>query len=152
MRKLFFLLLMSSCLSAIAQSNLTTNIIEGGKTLIDLVRVFKTPKTTLITTATTSVSVVDSCYSKGLADVCYKNTSGKTMQVSLYKRNGTNYATTALSLRISTNSQEHLYEVPVGIYKFKIEYDEQDSRKIIFSEGEIKINACDKVVREIKKE
>jgi hypothetical protein len=152
MKKLFFLLLMNSSLSAVAQSNLTTNIIEGGKTLIDLVRVFKTPKIALIPTATSSTSVIDSCYNKGLADVCYKNTSGKTMQVSLYKRNGTTYSVNPLTLRISTNSQEHLYEVPIGIYKFKIEYDEQGGSKIIFSEGEIKINACDKAIREIKKE
>ncbi|MBL0145797.1 MAG: hypothetical protein IPP48_08575 [Chitinophagaceae bacterium] len=155
MRKLFLLLLISSNLSVIAQNNLTTTIIEGGKTLVDLVRVFKTPKANIMQTAATSTSTAasaDSCYSKGLADITYKNTSGKSMQVSLYKRNGTVYATAPLTLRISNNSQESLYEISSGIYKYKIEYDEVDNKKIIFKEGEIKIQSCDKLVKEIKKE
>jgi hypothetical protein len=154
MRKLFLLLLMNSSLSAIAQSNLTTTIIEGGKTIVDLVRVFKTPKINMAQQPVmpTMPASSDSCYSKGIADITYKNTSGKTIQVNLYKRNGTTYATMPLSLRISNNSQESLYEIASGIYKYRIEYDEQDGRKIIFSEGEIKINPCDKVIKEITKE
>jgi hypothetical protein len=152
MRKLFFLLLMNSCLSAIAQSNLTTTIIEGSKTLVDLVKVFKTPRTSLVPTNSTASTTIDSCYNKGLADITYKNMSGKTMQVSLYKRNGNIYVVVPLTLRIGNNSQESLYEIASSIYKYKIEYDDEDDKKIIYREGEIKINACDKLVKEIKKE
>lgn len=155
MRKLILVLFMSSSLLAVAQSNLTTSIIEGGKTLVDLVRVFRVPKTMLYPSANnnaTSTATVDSCYSKGLADISFKNTSGKSMQVSLFKRNGAIYSTTSLNLFISNNSQEYLYEVPIGIYKFKIEYENEDEKKVVYREGEIKINACDKLVREIKKE
>jgi hypothetical protein len=151
MRELILLLLVSSCLQIKAQNNLTTTIIEGGKTLVDLVRVFKTPKTVVAFSESPVAAISpDSCYSKGLSDITYKNKLQKIVQISLYKRNGAIYTTAALSLRIGINSQESLYEVPVGIYKFKIECDEPDGRKSILSEGEIKVNACDKFVREIK--
>lgn len=45
MRKLILVLLMNDSLLALAQSNLETSIIEGGRTLVDLVRVFRMPKT-----------------------------------------------------------------------------------------------------------
>lgn len=155
MRKLITFLLMSSCLLVNAQNNLTTTIIEGSKTLVDFLRVFKTPKVNMVqipATKHTTASGVDSCYSKGLADITYKNTSGKTMQVSLYKRNGALYAATPLTLRIGNNSQENLFEISSGIYKYKTEYEDADDKKVIYREGEMKITPCDKLVKEIKKE
>lgn len=155
MRKLFIFLLISNCLLVNAQNNLTTTIIEGSKTLVDLVRVFKTPKASMIQMpgpANTIAAGVDSCYSKGLADIAYKNTSGKTMQVSLYKRTGTLYAAVPLTLRIGNNSQESLFEIASGIYKYKIEYEDDDDKKVIYREGEMKITPCDKLIKEIKKE
>ncbi len=73
------------------------------------------------------------------------------MQVSLFKRIGAIYSITPLNLYIGNNGQEYLYEVPIAIYKFKIEYESEDEKKVVYREGEIKINACDKMVREIKK-
>lgn len=155
MRNLFIFLLMGSNLLVNAQNNLTTTIIEGSKTLVDLVRVFKTPKANMVqipATNNTTVAGLDSCYSKGLADITYKNTSGKVMQLSLYKRNGTLYAPVPLTLRIGNNSQESLYEIASGIYKYKIEYEDDDEKKVIYREGEMKITPCDKLIKEIKKE
>ncbi len=155
MRKLILVLLMNGSLLALAQSNLITSIIEGGRTLVDLVRVFKTPKVNMVqipATKHTKASGVDSCYSKGLADITYKNTSGKTMEVSLYKRNGALYAATSLTLRIGNNSQESLFEISSGIYKYKTEYEDADDKKVIYREGEMQITPCDKLVKEIKKE
>ena len=154
MRKLILVLLMNGSLLALAQSNLITSIIEGGRTLVDLVRVFKTPKVNMVqipATKHTTASGVDSCYSKGLADITYKNTSGKTMEVSLYKRNGALYAATSLTLRIGNNSQESLFEISSGIYKYKTEYEDADDKKVIYREGEMQITPCDKLVKEIKK-
>lgn len=73
------------------------------------------------------------------------------MQVTLFKRIGAIYSTTPLNLYIGYNVQEYLYEVPIAIYKFKIEYENDDEKKVVYKEGEIKINAYDKMVREIKK-
>ena len=151
MRKLILVLLMNGNLLALAQSNLTTSIIEGGRTLVDLVRVFRVPKTMLYPSARNSTATVDSFYSKGLAGISYKNTFGKSMQVSLFKRIGAIYSITPLNLYIGNNGQEYLYEVPIAIYKFKIEYENEDEKKLVYREGEIKINACGKMVREIKK-
>ena len=77
MRKLITFLLMSSCLLVNAQNNLITSIIEGGRTLVDLVRVFRVPKTMLYPSARNSTATVDSFYSKGLADVSYKTDLAK---------------------------------------------------------------------------
>ena len=155
MRKLITFLLMSSCLLVNAQNNLTTTIIEGSKTLVDFLRVFKTPKVNMVqipATNHTTASGVDSIYSKGFADITYKNTSGKTMEVSLYKRNGALYAATSLTLRIGNNSQESLFEISSDIYKYKTEYEDADDKKVIYREGEMQITPCDKLVKEIKKE
>ena len=155
MRKLITFLLMSSCLLVNAQNNLTTTIIEGSKTLVDFLRVFKTPKVNMVqipATNHTTASGVDSIYSKGFADITYKNPSGKTMEVSLYKRNGALYAATSLTLRIGNNSQESLFEISSDIYKYKTEYEDADDKKVIYREDEMKIILCDKLVKQIKKE
>lgn len=73
------------------------------------------------------------------------------MQVTLFNRIGAIYSIISLNLYIGYNVQEYLYEVPIAIYKFKIEYENEDEKKLVYREGEIKINACDKMVREIKK-
>ena len=72
MRKLILVLLINGSLLALAKSNLTTSVIEVGRTLVDLVRVFRVPKTMLYPSARNSTATVDSFYSKGLADVSYK--------------------------------------------------------------------------------
>ena len=78
---------------------------------------------------------VDSFYSNGLADISYKNTFGKSMQVSLFKRIGAIYSIISLNLYIGYNVQEYLYEVPIAIYKFKIEYENEDEKKLVYREG-----------------
>jgi hypothetical protein len=150
MKTIIFLLLAGSCLHTAAQNNLTANIIEGGKTLVDLIRVIKSPKTVSLPAAT-AVAVTDSCAAKNLADISYKNTSAKAVFVSLYKRSGAAYATIPLTLKISGNSRESLYEIPAGIYKYRIEYMEGEI-KILHKEGEIKLLPCDKLQKEIKDE
>lgn len=130
--------------NATAQNNTASNLIEGGKTLVELVRIFKSPKN--IVAQQNIVESKDSCIQKNLADICYKNTSGNNVTVSFFKRTGLVYLP-ALTLKIAINSQECLYELQAGIYKYKIESGEQ---KVLVNEGELKLNACDKIVREIK--
>ena len=62
------------------------------------------------------------------------------------------YAATSLTLRIGNNSQESLFEISSGIYKYKTEYEDADDKKVIYREGEMQITPCDKLVKEIKKE
>ena len=134
-----------SCgITSTAQNNTASNIIEGGKTLVELVRAFKSSKNVL--PQQNLIENKDSCSIKNLADICYKNESGNNITVSFFKRNGQSYAP-ALTLKISNNGKECLYELQSGVYKYKIESGEQ---KIVLSEGELKLNACDKLVKEIK--
>ncbi len=130
--------------NATAQNNTASNLIEGGKTLVELVRIFKSPKNAL--PRQDLIEKKDSCIQKNLADICYKNISGNNITINFFKRIGLDYAP-ALTLTIKNNSQECLHELQAGIYKYKIESGEQ---KVLLNEGELKLNACDKVVREIK--
>jgi hypothetical protein len=148
MNKLFFFFLAMGCRQALSQNNMTSNIIEGSKTLVDLIRVIKTPRTS-IPSATTLLT--DSCATKNLADVSYKNNTGKAMVVSLYKRTGALYAAVPLSLKILPNTTESLYEIMAGIYKYRIEFETEGIRSLQV-EREIKIQSCDKLFKEIKKE
>ena len=134
--------------NATAQNNTAANIIEGGKTLVELVRVFKTPKNS-ITSEPVAAKRTDSCSVKNTTDICIKNSTGKPLLISLLRRNGNLYEPGILSLKISPKNQECLYELKSGIYKIKIE-TEENCLKIIFKEGEIKLNLCENVFKEIK--
>jgi hypothetical protein len=129
-----------------AQTTLTSDLVEGGKTIVDLIRVIKTPRTT-ITPA--SYMNPDSCGSKKLSDICFKNKTDKTIQVSLYLRTGNVYEIKPLLLNVSPSSKESLYEIRSGIYKYKIEV-ETAGIKTILHEGELKLQPCEKATREIK--
>lgn len=131
-----------------AQNNTAANIIEGGKTLVELVRVFKTPKTTLASEAPPVIRM-DSCAVKNTTDICVKNATGKALQVSLFRRNGNTYETAVLSLKVLPKNQECLYELKSGVYKIKLE-TEENGIKTSLREGEIKLNACENVFKEIK--
>lgn len=133
-----------------AQNNTAANIIEGGKTIVELVRVLKTPKTSLASEPTI-VKKVDSCAVKSTTDICIKNSVGKPLLVSLYRRSGNTYETAVLSLKILPKNQECLYELKSGVYKIKLE-TEENGIKTSLREGEVKLNACENVFREIKME
>jgi hypothetical protein len=135
-------------MNTFAQNNTTANIIEGGKTLVELVRVFKTPKTSLVPEPVTAKRI-DSCALKNTTDICVKNSAGKTLLVSLFRRNGNLYEAAVLSLKILPKNQECLYELKSGVYKIKLE-TEENGIKTSLREGEIKLNACENVFREIK--
>lgn len=130
-----------------AQNNTATNIIEGGKTLVELVRVFKTSRTSLASEPP-AVKKSDSCAIKGTTDICIRNAAGKPLLVSLFRRNGNLYENAVLSLKILPKNQECLYELKSGVYKIKLE-TEENGVKTSLREGEIKLNACENVFKEI---
>ena len=144
------LILAATCLMSIsssAQNNTAYNIIEGGKTLVDLVRVLKFPKYAVAVQPTPEKQ--DSCALKNVTDVCIKNSTANPLQVCLYKRNGNVYEAGALSLKILPKSQEYLYELKAGVYKIKFETEEGTVKRIL-NEGEIKLIACESMFKEIK--
>jgi len=93
MKTLILAATMLTAANTTAQNNVTSNIIEGSKALVELVRVFKTPKAAMVQQNT--VERKDSCAMKSISDVCIRNTTANPVMVSLYKRNGAVYETTA---------------------------------------------------------
>lgn len=153
MRKYLLLAVCMYATSVWAQSNTASNLIEGGKTLVELVRIFKTPKNNVAANTQTVPLKTDSCTIKSISDLCFKNTTNKSLYISLFKRNGNNYEANILTIKILPRTQECWYELKSGIYKFKIEVDgNDDDKKIIYREGEMKLSACENVVKEIKAE
>lgn len=148
MRKLILLAVAIITLNASAQNNTTANIIEGGKVLAELVRVFKTPRFAFIQPPLSHVEKKDSCAVKSISDVSIKNSTGKPLLVSVYRRNGNLYEAGVISLKILPKNQETIYELKAGIYKIK--YETEDDKKEIIREGEIKLIACKNYFEEIK--
>ena len=73
-----------------AQNNTAANIIEGGKALVELVRVFKMPRY-FMPLPQPIVEKKDSCLIKNISDFTIKNSTNKPLLVSLYRRNGNIY-------------------------------------------------------------
>lgn len=149
MRRYLFLFALASVSNASAQNTTAGNIIEGGKVLVDLVRVLKIPKTNMAVQPV--MERKDSCLIKNQSDLCFRNATGKSIMVTLYKRSGNGYEPGVLSAKILPRNQECWYELKAGIYKMKIERDDDDSVKI-YREGELKLLACSNIFREIKDE
>jgi len=149
MRRYLLLLAFASISKASAQNTTVGNIIEGGKVLVDLVRVLKIPKTSLVVQPVPERK--DSCFMKNQSDLCFRNATGKSILVTLYKRSGNGYEPGVLSARILPRNQECWYELKAGVYKMKVERDDDDSVKI-YREGELKLLACSNLFREIKDE
>lgn len=152
MRKYLLLAVCMYATSVRAQNNTASNLIEGGRTLVELVRIFKTPKNNVAASTQTIPLKTDSCTIKNISDLCFKNTTAKSLYVSLFKRNGNTYEANVLTIKILPKTQECWYELKSGIYKFKIEVDGDDDKKVIYREGEMKLSACENVVKEIKAE
>jgi hypothetical protein len=150
MRSLILAAAMMVACTVTAQNNTASNIIEGGKALVELVRVFKTPKHSTMPQQNL-IEKKDSCSIKNITDLCIKNSTANPLVVTLYKRNGNAYEANILSMKILPKNQEWLYEIKCGIYKIKLETEEDDEKKI-FREGEIKLTACENMIKEIKKE
>ena len=129
-----------------AQSAITSDLVEGGKALVELVKViltFRTPSTTA------TYNSADSCGSKKLADISFKNKTDKSVVVSLFLRIGNGYDVKPLVLTLAAQSKESLYELKAGVYKYRVE-TEVDGKKEVLHEGELKLQPCDKTIKEIK--
>lgn len=152
MRKLFLPVIVLTTFNTSAQNNTASNIIEGGKALVELVRVFKTPKNLIVQQPALLVEKKDSCAVKNISDISIKNSTEKPLLVSVYRRNGNVYEAGVLSLKILPKNQETIYELKAGIYKIKYETEDEEDDKKTIKEGEIKLIACNNVFKEIKNE
>jgi hypothetical protein len=149
MRVLILSASIAIAISTTAQNNTAYNIIEGGKTIVELIRIFKAPREAMYP-QNTFVEKKDSCVVKNVCDVSFKNSTDTALYISLYRRNGDKYDTNVLTMRVLPKALEYLYEIRSGIYKFKIEMDGEDENRVLYREGEIKLVACQNVFKEIK--
>jgi len=147
MKNLLLTAAITVSLTGSAQNNTAYSIIEGGKALVDLIRIFKIPKAALAQTV--FAPHVDSCSVKSTTNFCVKNNTGKPISVTLYRRNGNLYEAATLTMEILPKNEECLYEIRSGIYKMKLETEEDENKKT-FREGEIQLSACSNPVENIK--
>lgn len=132
-----------------AQNAITSDIVEGGKTLIELIKVIRSPRVITAVISKPQTSYTDSCGIKKLADISFKNKTGNTVQVNLYLRIENAYVAIPLTMTLAAFSQESLYELKTGIYKYKIETGKENDTSTLH-EGELKLYPCDKLIKEIK--
>jgi len=148
--KIYFSILFLFLSITLSAQSPTQQIVEGSKTLVELIKVIKTPRQNLnaqnFTTA--NPTAADSCAIKHRSDLCYKNSSSKVLSISIYKRNGDTYDTTPFTMKVLAQKQECWYELRAGIYKYKIEQDAV-SGKTLVNEGEFKLEPCENMLREI---
>lgn len=123
------------------------NLIEGGKALIQLITTLRKEKGYHLQ-LTGKNTGFDSCAGKKLADLCFKNSSGKDLGVTLHLRTDTGYEPRPFSVKMLPGKQECLYELKSGIYKYRVETGTKE--KILLSEGEFKLNPCDNLKKELK--
>lgn len=146
MRFILYTMISLSYFSAGAQTT-TSNLIEGGKTLVELISVLKKNKTASTANLTVK-NIIDSCAAKQTADLCFKNSSSKDLAISIYKRIDAGYEAQPFTMKVITKKQECWYELHSGIYKYKIELD-VGGTKTLMSEGELRLQPCDNMQRDI---
>lgn len=129
-----------------AQNTIANDVVEGGKAVIELIRVLKTPKAAM---AASVPLRPDSCSLYRLSDISFKNKTAKTIYISLYYRVGNRYDSIPLTLSVAPGYIETLYEIRSGIYKYRVETGDNEE-KTLLHEGELKLNPCQKRIREIK--
>ena len=146
MKKFIFIgFLFLSQVAAVAQTN-PEQFIEGGKTLIELIKLIKTPKKN----GGPAAGLVrgDSCVSKQTADLCFRNQTNRSLSIIVFKKTEGIYESLPFTLKIPTGREECWFEMKAGIYKYKIEED-LNGQFILYREGELKLNACDQMQRTI---
>lgn len=124
-------------------NNTAATFIEGGKTIVELIRIFKSTSPTR-----THLYTIDSCEIRSQGDLGFKNLTKKPVSIKLFRREGNSYDSSGLILRVPANSSEWFFELRIGIYKYRMETDTNGLHSIL-REGELKLNACDKLLKEI---
>ena len=147
---ILFILIYSS---TFAQIVTTSPVVEGGKALVELIKIFKTPKKNLGSVVYKNSEMLEypdeSCLTKQESDLCFKNSSSQSLIISIYHRIGTVYEEKPFTMKVLSQKEECWFELKAGIYKYKIEVD----AGILYTtlrEGEFKLEACENMEREIK--
>ena len=82
-------------------------IIEGGRTLVELIKIFKAPKANLA--EINKGKSTDSCVIKQMTNLCFKNSSSRSLVINLYKRSDTSYQKRPFTIKVLSAMEECWY-------------------------------------------
>ncbi len=118
--------------TSLHSQDLTSKIIEGAKTLTDVVKIIKP--------ATAVANEVPS------TDVSFKNKSATAIEVQLFrKKNDTTYVITPMKLTVANDGTESFIDVTPGIYKYKIVKKVASNSTVeVLKEGEFRVGMNEK--------
>lgn len=129
-------------------------IIEGSRTLVELIKVFRTPRQQVVgdrragNGSNSNSLSIDSCEIKQRSDLCYSNKSSRSLIITIYKRTEEGYEAQPFTMKVLSQKEECWFEMRAGIYKYRIELDATPTR-VLLREGEFKLEACENMKREI---
>jgi hypothetical protein len=128
--------------------NPVSEVVEGGKALMELIKVIKSPKQNKNVVHGETQVVTDSCAILQRSNVCFVNHTSKSIVVSIYKRNGEGYSTQPYTNKVLSQNEECWYDLRSSIYKYRIEIENGISKSIL-REGEFRLEPCENVRKEI---
>ena len=134
-----FLLLLKTNLSLIAQTT-TNNFVEGGKLLIELVKIFKK----------NPVQQNGKGQENNSSDLCFTNSTTDNLFIELSKKiSDTSYKILSSSISLTANAHECLLELMPAIYHYRV-YKRTGTIQLLSLEGDLRLKPDEKMEREIK--
>lgn len=127
------MIILTTCTMAGAQS-IGTQIIDGAKTLVDVVKIFKpSPAAASLTNSVGS-------------DLIFRNKTEWTVEVRfLKKKNDTVYTGIPVKLTVSPLSVESLLDVSPGIYRYRVTRKNNGGEELL-KEGECRLEMNEKKI------
>lgn len=136
---LFFLCFLLTVINSNAQTN-TNNFVEGGKLLVELVKIFKkkpVPQSQL-------------GHESNSSDLCFTNSTADNLFIELSKKiSDTGYKILPSAISLTPNSHECLLELVPAIYHYRV-YKKSGAIQALSLEGELRLKPDEKMEREIK--
>lgn len=146
-------MLLFIAINGIAQNTAST-IIEGSRTLVELIKVFRTPRQQIVgdrragNGSNGNAISIDSCEIRQRSNLCYSNKSSRSLVITIYRRTDDGYEAQPFTMKVLSQKEECWFELKAGIYKYRIELDATPN-KVLLREGEFKLEACENMKREI---
>ena len=116
------------------------NFVEGGKILVELVRIFKK----------NPVQQVLHGQENNSSDLCFTNSTPDNLFIEISKKiNDSSYKILPGSISLTTNAHECLLELSANIYHYKV-FKKINGAQVLSLEGELRLVPNEKMEREIK--
>ena len=141
--KLIIIILLSQisfCFSFSQTPTTANNVVEGGKILVELVKIFK--KNPVQQGLQEQES--NSC------DICFTNSSTDNLSIELSRKiNDSTYKNIPGMLILTTSSHECMLSLSPNVYHYKV-FKKLGSTQVSFLEGDMRLAPNEKMEREIR--